>query len=116
MMTIYEALADQTRRQILDLIREQPRSVGELVEQLRISQPLVSKHLRVLRDVGVVKVRQDAQRRWYELDPQPLIELDMWLSQYRQQWEARLERLDEYLQQLQQQPPATTPEQEQDHD
>ena len=115
-MTIYEALADQTRRQILDLIREQPRSVGELVEQLRISQPLASKHLRVLRDVGVVKVRQDAQRRWYELDPQPLMELDAWLSQYRQQWEARLDRLDDYLQQLQQQPPATTTEQEQDHE
>src|SRR5512143_1099571 len=101
MMTIYEALAEPTRRHILDLLRERPRLVGELVETLGISQPGVSKHLRVLREAGLVQVRQDAQRRWYELRPEPLIELDTWLESYRQLWNARLDSLDEYLQTLQ---------------
>lgn len=100
MMTIYEALAEPTRRRILDLLREQPRLVGELAELLAISQPGVSKHLKVLRDVGVVRVRQDAQRHWYELRPEPLQEMDAWLGTYRHLWESRLDRLDEYLQEL----------------
>src|SRR5690349_9854759 len=98
MMTIYEALAEPTRRRILDLLREQPRLVGELAELLAISQPGVSKHLKVLRDVGVVRVRQDAQRHWYELRPEPLQEIDAWLGTYRHLWNTRLDRLDEYLQ------------------
>lgn len=101
MMTIYEALADPTRRHILDLLREQPRLVGELAERLGISQPGVSKHLRVLREVGLVRVRQDAQRHWYELRPEPLAEVDAWLASYRHLWEARLDRLDDYLQEMQ---------------
>jgi DNA-binding transcriptional ArsR family regulator len=100
MMTIYEALAEPMRRRILDLLREKPRSVNELVELLEISQPGVSKHLRVLREVGLVSVRQDAQRHWYELRPEPLAEVDSWLNSYRHLWEARLDRLDSVLQDL----------------
>lgn len=99
-MNIYEVLAEPTRRRILDLLREQPRLVGELSERLAISQPGVSKHLRVLRDAGLVKVRQDAQRHWYELRPEPLAEVDAWLEAYRHLWNARLDRLDDYLQEL----------------
>lgn len=101
MMTIYEALADPTRRRILDYLRERPRLVGELADLLEMSQPGVSKHLRVLREAGVVRARQDAQRRWYELRPEPLSEIDAWLQSYRHLWAARLDRLDEYLQELQ---------------
>ncbi len=80
MATVFEAVADPTRRHILDLLRERPRIVGELVDALEISQPGVSKHLRVLREVGLVQVRQDAQRRVYELRPEPLALLDAWLK------------------------------------
>src|SRR5260221_9332775 len=97
MMTIFEALADPTRRQILDLLRERPRLVGELVDLLECSQPGISKHLRVLREVGLVSVHQDAQRRWYTLRPEPLAEIDAWLATYRHLWEARLDHLDDYL-------------------
>jgi DNA-binding transcriptional ArsR family regulator len=113
MPTIFEVLADPTRRHILDLLRERPRLVGELVDQLRISQPLMSKHLRVLREAGLVHVRQDAQRRWYELRPEPLAEVDAWLASYRQMWEARMDRLDEYLQKLQEE--ETNHDQDQAH-
>ena len=101
MMTIYEALAEPMRRRILDLLRERPRLVGELAELLEISQPGVSKHLRVLRDVQLVRVRQDAQRHWYELRPAPLAEIDAWLASYRQLWAASFERLDTLLTELQ---------------
>jgi DNA-binding transcriptional ArsR family regulator len=101
MMTIFEALADPTRRRILDLLREQPRLVGELAELLATSQPGISKHLRVLREVGLVRVRQDAQRHWYELSPEPLAEVAGWLESYRELWEAKYDRLDDYLQKLQ---------------
>jgi DNA-binding transcriptional ArsR family regulator len=106
MMNTFEALAEPMRRRILDLLREQPRSVGELVDLLKISQPRVSqpgvsKHLRVLREVGLVRVRQDAQRHWYELRLEPLAELDVWLEPYRKLWEARFERLDTLLDELQ---------------
>jgi DNA-binding transcriptional ArsR family regulator len=102
MITTYEALVDPTRRRILDLLRERPRLVGELVTTLKSSQPLISKHLRVLREAGLVKVRQDAQRRWYELRPEPLAEVVDWLEPYRQLWEERYERLDSLLDELQQ--------------
>ncbi len=101
MTTIYEALADPTRRRILELLRERPRMVGDLADLLNISQPGVSKQLRVLREVGLVQVRQDAQRRWYELRLEPLIELDQWLAAFRESWERRLDRLDAYLNELQ---------------
>ncbi len=101
MITIFEALADPTRRRILDLLREHPRLVGELAELLSISQPGVSKQLRLLREVGLVSVRQDAQRHWYELRPEPLAELDAWLNPYRQYAEARFDRLENLLDDLQ---------------
>ena len=100
MVTIYEALADPTRRRILDLLRERPRLVGELTELVGISQPGVSKQLKVLREVGLVNVRQDAQRRWYELRPDPLTEVEDWLSPYRQLLESRYERLDKLLDEM----------------
>src|SRR3954467_8085484 len=80
---MFDVLTDAHRRQILDLLRSRERSVGELVDALGLSQPGVSKHLRVLRDAGLVKVRVDAQRRWYGLDPLPLAEVDAWLAPYR---------------------------------
>jgi len=101
MLTIFDIVADPTRRRLLDLLRERPRLVGELTGALAISQPGVSKHLRVLRAAGLVDVRQDAQRRWYELRPEPLAEVDAWLEPYRRLMEARFNRLDDLLQELQ---------------
>jgi DNA-binding transcriptional ArsR family regulator len=101
MTSTFEALADPTRRRILDLLRERPRLVGELVDALTISQPGISKHLRVLREAGLVNVRQDAQRRWYELRLEPLAEVDEWLSAYRNLWATKYDRLDNLLNELQ---------------
>ena len=101
MITIYEVLVDPTRRRILDLLRERPRLVGELVDLLQISQPGVSKHLRVLREAGLVSVRQDAQRHWYELRPEPLAEIEAWLAPYRQYMETRYDRFEQLLNELQ---------------
>jgi DNA-binding transcriptional ArsR family regulator len=95
--TTFELVAEPTRRRILDLLRERARPVGELVKLLGLSQPGVSKHLRLLREAGLVHVRQDGQRRWYELDPEPLVELDEWLEPYRRLWEDRLDRLERHL-------------------
>jgi DNA-binding transcriptional ArsR family regulator len=93
----YDVIAEPTRRRILDLLRERPRPVNELVDALEITQPGVSKHLRVLRDANLVTVRQEAQRRWYELDPRPLTEIDVWLEPYRAAWAARLDALEQHL-------------------
>jgi DNA-binding transcriptional ArsR family regulator len=101
MITIFDAIADPTRRQILDLLRVRPYSVNELVEVLGISQPGVSKQLRVLRDVGLVQVRQDAQKHWYELRPEPLAEIYNWVLNYRKLLEERYERLDDLLKKMQ---------------
>jgi DNA-binding transcriptional ArsR family regulator len=101
MATTFEVLAEPTRRRILDLLRTTPRTVNELTELLEISQPGVSKHLRVLRDAGLVRVRQEAQRRWYELEPAPLAEMEAWLEPYRALMEERYERLDALLDELQ---------------
>lgn len=90
-------LADGTRRDILDLLREGERPVGELVDHLGMSQPAVSKHLRVLRDAGLVEVRPDAQRRLYRLRPDPLVEIDRWLAPYRRLWSRSLDRLERHL-------------------
>lgn len=102
MSTIFAVLADPTRRRILDLLLERPRLVGELVDLLEISQPGVSKHLRVLREAGLVRVRQDAQRHWYELRPEPLAEVEAWLEPFRRAMEERYERLDDLLERLEQ--------------
>jgi DNA-binding transcriptional ArsR family regulator len=93
----FELVAEPMRRSILDLLRERERSVGELVAQIGLSQPGVSKHLRVLREAGLVEVRRDAQRRWYTLHAQPLAEIDSWLSPYREFWAGRLDALEEHL-------------------
>jgi DNA-binding transcriptional ArsR family regulator len=95
--TTFELVAEPTRRRILDLLRERARSVGELVGLLALSQPGVSKHLRLLREAGLVQVRRDGQYRWYQLDPKPLEELDAWLEPYRELWEERLDRLERHL-------------------
>jgi DNA-binding transcriptional ArsR family regulator len=95
--TAFEVLADPRRRQLLDLLRAGERPVGELVEQLGLSQPGVSKHLRVLREAGLVSVRHEAQRRWYALCPEPLAEIDAWLEPYRVFWSQRLDALARHL-------------------
>ena len=97
MTTTFDVVAEPTRRRILDLLRERSRPVGELVELFGLSQPLISKHLRVLRDAGLVRVRQDAQRRWYELRPEPLVEVDAWLEPYRRLWAGSLDALERHL-------------------
>ena len=97
MATTFEVLAEPTRRHILDLLREQPRAVGELVDAVGLSQPGTSKHLRVLRNAGLVDVRKDAQRRVYELRVEPLAELDAWLEPYRRLWAGRLDALERHL-------------------
>jgi DNA-binding transcriptional ArsR family regulator len=91
------ALADPHRRAAVELLRERPRAAGELVELLGLSQPGTSKHLRVLREAGLVRVRAQAQRRVYELDPAPLAELDAWLAPYRAMWNESLDRLERHL-------------------
>ena len=95
--TTFAVLAEPTRRRILDLLRDEPRSVGDLVSELGLTQPGTSKHLKVLRDAGLVTVRRDAQRRWYELRPDPLAEVDAWLAPYRQLWANRLDALERHL-------------------
>lgn len=87
------ALANESRRTMLELLRNRPATAGELGEALPIAQPGVSRHLRVLREAGLVEVEQQAQRRIYRLRPEPLAELDGWLGRYRAAWEQRLDAL-----------------------
>jgi DNA-binding transcriptional ArsR family regulator len=93
----FDALAEPARRQILELLRQRERPVGELVQRLKLSQPGVSKHLRVLREAGLVRVRPEGQRRWYGLRAEPLAELDAWLQPYRELWGGRLDALERRL-------------------
>jgi DNA-binding transcriptional ArsR family regulator len=86
-------LADPSRRIVLDILRDHPASAGELAEALPIARPGVSRHLRVLREAGLVDVRQEAQRRIYSLRPEPLVELDAWLDDYRAVWQNRMAAL-----------------------
>jgi DNA-binding transcriptional ArsR family regulator len=95
--TAFAVLAEPSRRRILDLLLERPRSVGELVERLGLSQPGTSKHLRVLREAGLVRARADAQRRVYELRAEPLAEVGAWLEPYRELWAGRLDALERHL-------------------
>jgi DNA-binding transcriptional ArsR family regulator len=97
MSSTWSALADPHRRAVLELLRERPRAVGELVDSLGLSQPGTSKHLRVLREAGLVSASIDAQRRVYVLDTGPLAELDAWLAPYRSMWERRLDALERHL-------------------
>jgi DNA-binding transcriptional ArsR family regulator len=93
----FAVLAEPTRRDILDLLRDGERPVNDLVESLHLSQPAVSKHLRVLRDAGLVEVRPDAQRRLYRLRAEPLAEVDAWLAPYRALWTRSLDKLEQHL-------------------
>jgi DNA-binding transcriptional ArsR family regulator len=93
----FEVLAEESRRRILDLLVEEERPVGDLVVLLSLSQPAVSKHLKVLRDAGLVEARTDAQRRIYRVRPEPLREVDEWLEPYRRGWAAHLNALERHL-------------------
>ena len=93
----FAVLAEPSRRTILDVLRDGERPVGDLVEQLQLSQPAVSKHLRVLREAGLVEVRTDAQRRLYRIRPEPLVEIDAWLEPYRRLWNRSLDALQRHL-------------------
>jgi DNA-binding transcriptional ArsR family regulator len=96
----FEVLVEPRRRQILDLLRERERPVGELVSELSLAQPTVSKHLKLLRERGLVEVRVDANRRLYRLRPEPLREVDAWLAPYRKLWTDRIDRLAGHLDSL----------------
>ncbi|MEH7126147.1 metalloregulator ArsR/SmtB family transcription factor [Bacillus sp. JJ1773] len=97
----FSALAEPNRLDIIDLLLEGPLPVGEIAKKLELNQPQTSKHLRVLCEAGLVDVQAIANRRIYRLRPEPLQELDKWLESYRQLWEARMDRLDDYLNVLQ---------------
>jgi DNA-binding transcriptional ArsR family regulator len=96
-VSVFEIVAEPNRRRILDLLAEAERPVTELVDHLALSQPAVSKHLRVLREAGLVEVRGDAQRRLYRVRPEPLQAIDAWLMPYRRMWAARLDDLERHL-------------------
>ncbi|TQM37833.1 ArsR/SmtB family transcription factor [Pseudonocardia cypriaca] len=93
----WSALVDPNRRAILEMLRQRPCAVGELADELGFSQPMTSKHLRVLRESGLVSVRVDAQRRIYAIDPGGMAELDAWLAPYRRLWNDRLDALGRHL-------------------
>src|SRR5690348_8698543 len=97
MQTVFEIIAEPNRRAILSLLVSSQQSVGEIERQLRMSQPTVSKHLRVLREAGFVESTVDAQRRVYQLKPGPLQELDAWLAQFRHFWSAHVDALERHL-------------------
>ncbi len=90
---VLQALADESRRTVLEILRDHPATAGELAAALPIARPGVSRHLRVLREAGLVEVEQQAQWRIYRLRPEPLAELDTWLAHYRALWEQRLDAL-----------------------
>jgi DNA-binding transcriptional ArsR family regulator len=97
MATAFDVLAEPNRRRILDLLRTEERPVGDLVDELAVSQPAVSKHLRILREAGLVEVRSDAQRRLYRVRVEPLRAVDDWLAPYRAMWVSRLDDLERHL-------------------
>ncbi|HUG13762.1 MAG TPA: metalloregulator ArsR/SmtB family transcription factor [Thermomicrobiales bacterium] len=101
MQSTFAVLAEPNRRRILDELCQSERSVGELVERLSLSQPAISKHLRVLRDADLVAARVDKQHRRYRLRPAPLAEVDAWLAPYRRYWAERLDALQAHLDQEQ---------------
>lgn len=109
MAVAFDVIAEPNRRRILDLLRETERPVGDLVDSLAISQPAVSKHLRVLRDAGFVDVRKDAQRRLYRVRAEPLREIDDWLAPYRAMWAARLDDLERHLEGMPDEPRTRRP-------
>ena len=102
MESIFEIIAEPNRRAILGLLVSSQQSVGEIERQLRMPQPTVSKHLRVLRDAGFVEATVDAQRRLYRLKPEPLQELDAWLAPFRRFWSAHMDALERHLDRMDQ--------------
>jgi DNA-binding transcriptional ArsR family regulator len=100
--SVFEIIAEPNRRAILSLLVSSQQSVGEIERQLRMSQPAVSKHLRVLRDAGFVESTVDAQRRLYRLKPEPLREMDVWLAQFRRFWSAHVDALERHLDRMDQ--------------
>ena len=103
--SVFEIIAEPNRRAILSLLVSSQQSVGEIERRLRMSQPAVSKHLRVLREAGFVESTVDAQRRLYRLKPEPLQELDEWLAQFRRFWSAHLDALERHLDRMEQSTP-----------
>jgi DNA-binding transcriptional ArsR family regulator len=97
MASTFAVLAEPRRREILDLLRGGERPVNDLVDRLALTQPAVSKHLRILLNAGLVAVRQDAQRRFYRLRPEPLAEIDQWLAPYRRLWQDSFDALERHL-------------------
>jgi DNA-binding transcriptional ArsR family regulator len=95
--SVFEIIAEPNRRAILDLLVSSEQSVGEIERRLGMTQPMVSKHLRVLREAGFVESTVDAQRRLYRLKPEPLQELDAWLAPFRRFWSAHVDALERYL-------------------
>jgi len=104
--SVFEIIAEPNRRAILSLLVSSQHSVGEIERELRMPQPTVSKHLRVLREAGFVESRVDAQRRLYRLRPQPLQEIDAWLAQFRRFWSAHVDALERHLDRMDQSAPA----------
>jgi DNA-binding transcriptional ArsR family regulator len=102
MESVFEMIAEPSRREILSLLARSERSVGEIEQRLQISQPAVSKHLRVLREAGFVEASVDAQRRLYRLRPEPLKKVDAWLEPFRQFWEAHVDALERHLERMEQ--------------
>jgi DNA-binding transcriptional ArsR family regulator len=102
MESVFEIIAEPNRRAILSLLVSSQRSVGEIERQLRMPQPTVSKHLRVLREAGFVESTVDAQRRLYRLQPEPFQEVDAWLAQFRQFWSAHVDALERHLDRMDQ--------------
>jgi DNA-binding transcriptional ArsR family regulator len=100
MVETFAALAEPNRFRIVELLRSGPRAVNDIGERLQLNQPQVSKHLRLLKDAGIVEVQPRAQQRLYELRAQPLRQLHDWLESYRQLWDARLEELDDIIEEL----------------
>jgi len=100
---VFNAVAEARRREILDALITGEKAVGAIVDDLSMSQPQVSKHLRVLSEVGLVRCRAEGRRRLYSLDPARLRPLNEWLAKYEQAWNDRLDRVEDYLQELQQQ-------------
>ena len=100
---VFNAVAEARRREILDALMTGEKAVGEIVDDLSMSQPQVSKHLRVLSEVGLVRCRAEGRRRLYSLEPGRLRPLHEWLAKYEQAWNDRLDRVDDYLKELQQQ-------------
>ncbi|HYM78583.1 MAG TPA: metalloregulator ArsR/SmtB family transcription factor [Candidatus Dormibacteraeota bacterium] len=108
MESVFEIIAEPNRRAILSLLVSSEQSVGEIERQLRMTQPTVSKHLRVLREAGFVESTVDAQRRLYRLKPEPFRQLDTWLDQFRRFWSSHIDALERYLDRIDPSPPTKT--------